>query len=272
MPTVTRIGDFEVLVVTDGMLSVPPKVYFPATEPEQWEPHRRWMNHDGTITFAFASFVVRSGGKTILIDAGIGDRQVGPMKGGLLLTELAKAGVQPADIDAVFCTHLHYDHYGHIVAGEPGGLSLSFPNASLHWTSAEQTWAETAAGPDVELRKEMLGLIADRYVASDGGWSLAPGVDVVALPGHTPGHAGIVLSSGSQRAYILGDAVACPVQLTETEWSGLGDVDPALARQTQEVVAREFEDGESFVGAAHFPGLQFGRVVVTDGRRYWNPV
>src|SRR5688572_3517477 len=146
MVNVTKIGDFEVLVVTDGTLSVPPQVYFPATEPAQWEPHKRWLNHDGTMTFAFASFVLRSGGRTILIDAGIGDRQVGPMKGGMLLGELASAGIQPADIDAIFCTHLHYDHYGHIVSGGAGRLSLTFPNASLHWTSEEQAWAESAPG------------------------------------------------------------------------------------------------------------------------------
>ena len=74
------------------------------------------------------------------------------------------------------------------------------------------------------------------------------------------------------RAFVLGDAISCPVQLTETEWSGLGDMDPKLARQSQEVVAREAEATGALLTAAHFPGLTFGRVLMGEGRRYWQPV
>jgi hypothetical protein len=59
------------------------------------------------------------------------------------------------------------------------------------------------------------------------------------------------------------------VQLEETEWSGMGDVDPKLARQSQEAVAREAEGGAALVGASHFPGLSFGRVLRGEGKRYW---
>jgi glyoxylase-like metal-dependent hydrolase (beta-lactamase superfamily II) len=73
------------------------------------------------------------------------------------------------------------------------------------------------------------------------------------------------------RAFILGDAISCPVQLTETEWSGAGDVDPAMARRSQEALMRELEGTSALVGAAHFPGLTFGRVMMGEGRRYWAP-
>ncbi len=91
----------------------------------------------------------------------------------------------------------------------------------------------------------------------------------MAMPGHTPGHAGIVLSSGTERAFVMGDAISCPVQLSESEWSGLGDVDSKLARQTQEAVALEAEASGALLGASHFPGLMFGRVLRGEGRRYW---
>ena len=264
-----KVGEIEVLVVSDGTISFPAEAYFPASKKEGWAAHERWLNHDGTLTFPFSSFVVRSGGKTLLIDAGIGDREIGPFKGGALMGELAAAGVEPGSVDAVFCTHLHLDHYGHVVRRDGEALALSFPRASLHWTAREHEHAMSAPGPDQADRQAMLKFVGDRWQAREGGEAIIPGVQAVALPGHTPGHAGVVLSSNGARAFILGDAISCPVQLTETEWSGLGDVDPKLARQSQETVAREFEDGETLVGAAHFPGLQFGRVVVSEGRRYW---
>jgi glyoxylase-like metal-dependent hydrolase (beta-lactamase superfamily II) len=266
------VGNLEVLVVKDGTIDFPPHQYFPASTEEQWKSHTRWLNHDGTLTFPFSSFVVRGGGRTILIDAGIGHREIGPFKGGALMGELKEAGIAPEDIDAVFCTHLHLDHYGHIVHDKNGALALTFPKATLHWTATENEFGMTARGPDLETRKAMIGLAGERWSAKNGGDSLAPGIDVIALPGHTPGHAGIVLSSNGARAYMLGDAISCPVQLTETEWSGLGDVDAKLARQSQEAVAKEFEGGEALVGAAHFPGLQFGRVILSEGKRYWEAV
>src|SRR5207245_7661204 len=99
-----------------------------------------------------------------------------------------------------------------------------------------------------------------------------PGVTVIATPGHTPGHAGVILSSGHDRAFILGDAISCPVQLEEPEWSGMGDMDPKLARASQEAVAKEAEGSGALVGASHFPGLTFGRVLRGEGRRYWEAV
>jgi glyoxylase-like metal-dependent hydrolase (beta-lactamase superfamily II) len=118
----------------------------------------------------------------------------------------------------------------------------------------------------------MFAAMDGRFKPAADGEAIAPGVSVIATPGHTPGHAGIIVSSGADRAFILGDAISCPVQLTETEWSGLGDMDPKLARQSQERVAREAEESGALLTAAHFPGLTFGRVLMGEGRRYWEAV
>jgi hypothetical protein len=79
----------------------------------------------------------------------------------------------------------------------------------------------------------------------------------------------VVVSSGGQRALLLGDAVTCPVQLDEPTWHSIGDVDPELARRTRERLWRELE-GENVSGAgAHFPELKFGRVLEGNGKRWW---
>jgi glyoxylase-like metal-dependent hydrolase (beta-lactamase superfamily II) len=272
VPNTFKVGDIEVIVVSDGEAKFPATGYFPMSTAEQWEPHKRLLDHEGNLTFPFGCFVVKSGGRTVLIDTGLGPIESGPWRGGDLLGELAAAGVSPEEIDVVFCTHLHLDHCGSVALRDGDHMRITFPKAVYRWTSAEQAhWSSGAARPQ-DTRPRALAAVAERWEAADGEASLARGVEVYAMPGHTPGHAGVVISSGTARAFVLGDGVSCPVQLTETEWSGLGDVDGKLARASQEAMAREVEGTGALVGASHFPGLTFGRVLVGEGRRYWSPL
>lgn len=265
-----HVGELEVLALSDGDISFPAHQYFPASTEEQWQKHERWLDHEGKVTFPYGCFLVRSGDRLALIDTGVGPVVTGVFKGGELLANMAAAGVAPEDVDAVFITHLHIDHCGTAAVERDGAMRPAFPNATYHWTSDEQAyWAEQKVTPYV--RKDIFDAVASRWEARDGGQDVVPGVSVVPLPGHTPGHAGVVLSSGDARAFILGDAISCPAQLEEPEWSGLGDIDPKLARATQEVWAREVEGTDALVGAAHFPGLAFGRLIKAEGRRYWQP-
>lgn len=266
-----NVGDLEVLVVSDGSIRFPGTGYFAGTTAEQWSPHARWLDHDGNLNFEFACFVVRSGDKRVLIDTGVGPKETGPFKGGALMGELKQAGVAPEDIDAVFITHLHLDHCGTGALEVDGAMQPAFPNATYHWTSDEQAhWAAQPTTPFV--RRDIFDAVAPRFTAKDAGDAIAPGISVIALPGHTPGHAGVVLSSGADRAFLLGDAISCPAQLEEPEWSGMGDVDKKLARATQEAFAREVEGTGALVGAGHFPGLTFGRILRGEGKRYWQPL
>ncbi len=277
MPNSFKIGDLDVTVLSDGVARAPATMYFPNTTPKQWEPHKRWLDHQGNVEFQFGCFLVRSGDRRILIDTGLGANVMVIFKGGGLLGELAATGVKPEDIDTVFVTHLHVDHCGTCTVESDGRQQLTFPNATYRWTAAEQKyWGEDkASGQPEEYTRytmSMLGMVKDRYSAAEDGEAIARGVNVISTPGHTPGHAGVVLSSGTERAFILGDAISCPAQLEEPEWSGLGDIDPRLARRTQEAVAREAEVSGALLATSHFPGLTFGRVLTGEGRRYWEPV
>lgn len=209
----------------------------------------------------------------MLIDTGLGPITFGEYRGGELLGQLAEAGVKPEEIDVVFITHLHADHCGSAALKVDGEMQATFPNATYRWTSAEQAYWTGGNLPAGSIaRKDIFAAVAPQFEAADGGTSLAPGIDVYSMPGHTPGHAGIVLSSGDARAFILGDGISCPVQFEEPEWSGLGDVDPKLARRSREALAREVEGTGALVGTSHFPVLTFGRVMTGEGRRYWQPL
>ena len=273
MPNTFKVGDIEITVVSDGEGKMKGTEYFPASTPATWEPHKALLDADGFVTYPFTCFVVRSGDRQILIDTGMGPLRGDTYRGGDLLRELASVGVEPADIDTVFITHLHLDHCGSAALyDENRQLRIAFPNATYCWTAAEQAYWSGALPPEQIARRDIFAAVAPRWEAAEGGASLAPGVDVYALPGHTPGHAGVVVSSGVERAFILGDAIHCPSQVTETEWSSVGDVDPELARAGREAALREAEASRSLIRGCHFPGLSFGRVMRGEGKRYWSAV
>jgi glyoxylase-like metal-dependent hydrolase (beta-lactamase superfamily II) len=265
-----KVGDIEIIVVSDGQAKMKGTDYFPASTPETWEQHKALLDHEGFYTFPFTCFVIRSGDNKVVIDTGLGPAKGDTFHGGDLLAELASAGVKPADIDTVFITHLHVDHVGSAaLRDENKQLQITFPNATYRWTTAEQDYWAGELPPQQVARRDIFAAVAPRWEAAEAGASLAPGVNGYWMPGHTPGHAGVVVSSGTERAFILGDGVACPAQFTEADWSGAGDVDPKLARDGQEALAREIEGSDVLVRGSHFPGLQFGRIMRGEGKRYW---
>lgn len=72
----------------------------------------------------------------------------------------------------------------------------------------------------------------------------------------------MVLSSGQERALLLGEAITCPLQLDEPAWHSMGDVVPALAARTRERLWRELEDGHTAGTGAHFPECGLGKCCV----------
>jgi len=273
-----KIGDLDVTVVSDGEAGAPGTVYFQGTTAESWEPHKRWLDHEGNVRFPFSCLVVQSGDRTVLIDTGLGPVNMFGFTGGALLTELASAGFKPEDIDTVFITHLHIDHCGTVALPDGDKHKAVFPNATYMWSSDEDRFWRSAEARTLaragaaDLMPKMFAAIEGKFKAADDGDIIAPGINAIGTPGHTPGHAGVILSSDGERAFILGDAISCPVQLEQPEWSGMGDMDKALARRTQEAVAKEAESSGALLTAAHFPGLTFGRVLAGKGKRYWEPV
>jgi hypothetical protein len=80
-----------------------------------------------------------------------------------------------------------------------------------------------------------------------------------------------VLSSGGERAMLIGDVVHCPVQLLEQEWAAIADVDPVQAEKTRRSLALELESRPAVPAAAsHFPGLSFGRLISSQGELSWS--
>ena len=266
-----RVGDISIEPVVDGVARVPAADAYrtggadavggrgPADE--DWEPHRSLLSDDGCLEMALGGFLVRTGDRLVVVDTGVGDLRRGPFLGGGFLDALGALGVVPADATDVVLTHLHFDHVGW--ATRKG--AIVFPNAV--YRCDRRDW-EHFVGPDPGATRK-LSPLEPRLEVWEGSRPLLPGLDTLAAPGHTPGSTIIVVSSGAERALLLGDVVHCPVELLDDEWAGIGDVDPDLARRTRVALARELEQRDVPVAAAHFPGMRFGRLLSAGGRRRW---
>ena len=260
-----HLGDLSVIALYDGSrVGDPAQTYATVSasggaggsrgmSPVDWRDLGHLLTPDGMLEMTFGGFLVRSASshRLVIIDTGVGPNAPG-LNGGHLLDSLSRAGYKPSDVTDVVFTHLPRDHTG--FAAEHG--RPTFPNAVYRCDVRD---LDHFYGTDKTIT-DNLTAVADRFETWDSDRTVAPGIDVRPMPGHTPGSSVVVLSSGSHRAMLLGDVVHCLAELLYDEWAGLADVDPVQALRVRNALAKELESGETLVASGHFPGLQFGRL------------
>ncbi|MGE0881400.1 MAG: MBL fold metallo-hydrolase [Acidimicrobiia bacterium] len=261
--TTLNVGDYQIVPIIDGVLHSSIDSFLgKGSKPEDWRGTSTSLRTDNTVELALGGFLVRGpGDRVVLIDAGLGPLQRPGMNGGLMLDNLRAAGVETGDVTDVLFTHLHFDHVGW--ATQKG--NVVFENATYRCDARDWDWF---VGPD-EGATRKLNPLRDRIETWDGPGTVLPGIDIQMAPGHTPGSTVIVVSHKTDRAVLLGDVVHCPAELIDDEWGTMGDVDPELARRTRAALNRELEGSTAHVVAAHFPGLEFGRLLGGQGKRQW---
>lgn len=262
-----KVGSIEILPVFDGIgREVASEVLYRPGVSDAWSCHSEHLDAEGVLNLPLGGFLVRTGERVVLVDAGVGGIDNGKYSGGGFLDSLRGHGVAPEDVTDVVFTHLHFDHVGW--ATRKG--TVVFPNATYRVHTAD--WAHFVESPEAEpgaVRK--LGPLSDRLETFDADTSIAPGLDTRHTPGHTPGSTVYVVSDGGERALLLGDVVHSVVELAERDWEAVFDVDPVAARAARNALADEVADTTDLVVGAHFPGLEFGRVVTTSGARRFQP-
>jgi glyoxylase-like metal-dependent hydrolase (beta-lactamase superfamily II) len=274
------LGGVRLAFVPDGSIRLPPVPLYDGGTSELFEASPHVLDAEGLLVMSLGSLLIESYGTRILVDLGWGPASAdipsrrpggaqGRITGGHLLGNLACLGLRPEDIDMVVFSHLHADHVGWLVTETSSGPRLTFPRAEHRLAEAEwDYWTDPARGYrwgwPTPVQLELLGT---RRSALEDGAVLAPGVNVMLTPGHTPGHASFVVSSGTERAIVLGDTIHCPVEISHPELALLSDVDPVAGRATRARLQRELDGGTVAVGG-HFPDFVFGRVIKSaDGRR-----
>jgi glyoxylase-like metal-dependent hydrolase (beta-lactamase superfamily II) len=251
-----QLGELKVSYVPDGVVQLPGLSWLPTTTEEFWTDHPEYLDEGGNLVASIGGLLVEHRGRALLIDAGVGPvfypaepgNAHGAIRGGDLLDNLAKLGRSPEEIEAVAITHLHLDHTGWLLHD-----SRPFRGAEVLLTGPE--WA---ADGNPELAPQV------RTVAD--GEEIFPGVRASLVPGHTPGHAAYVLSSGGRRLIAFGDALHSPVQVAHPELSAAPDHDPAESAVFRRRLVVELAAPGTLGFGIHFADVQFGRVV--DGT--WN--
>ncbi len=272
------VGDVEITSLSDGSLAFDLCNFFPDIPEENWQPYQDHLTPERQVRFNLACFLVRSEGKTILVDTGLGPKPADSPETpwGELLRDMDAHGVKPEDIDMVVMTHAHRDHVGWNLLsnnGQSGGQRRpTFPKAK-YWMS-KTDW-EVCHQPEVSDRfpnaaecvwpLDELGLLE----LMEGEQALTGQLTTLPTPGHTPGHMSIVISSQGERALILGDVLHNPVQAHETDWVSRADMDPEQTRITRRSLMERLEQEGTLVAAVHMPAPGFGKIVRLEGRRYW---
>jgi len=274
-----RIGEIDVLVISDGVLPLPTKTMATNADPAALTT---WLDDmilpRETFDWPLNVVVVRSGGRTILIDAGVGVEYPGFPRAGQLAPRLEAAGIDPASVTDVVVTHMHMDHVGGLL-GE-GLKDRLRPDVPIHVAAAEvEFWASpdfsrtSMPSPIPNVLRSVAGRFVNEYRSQlrtfETEHEVAPGVVVRRTGGHTPGHSVVSLASGGERLTFLGDAVF-PVGFDHPDWHNGFEHDPEEAARVRVRLLREAAaTGEALV-AAHL-SFPFGRVAAAGDVFRWVP-
>ena len=281
----TRVGNAEIVALSDGRIRFAPSDFFPSVSAAAWEPYRADLTPQGDMIMNLGCFAIRSEGKTILIDTGLGSESSGlaTLEYARLPGDMQAKGVNADDVDIVGITHLHVDHVGwNFVYDEQdngGGDngdnqdagSPTFPNARYWVSNADwRVFTRGALGRREYVAKQVRPLqergLLDLF---EGERQLTGEVSTLPTPGHTPGHTSFLIASRGERAVITGDAIHARAQAQETHWSPRADSKPDLSAQTRQELLARIERDNAMLISGHFPAPGFGALVRMNGKRYW---
>jgi glyoxylase-like metal-dependent hydrolase (beta-lactamase superfamily II) len=257
------LGDFEVTVLSDGSLALPPSQLFGNVSPERMQKFLGDAFLKEPVETSVNAFLVNTGSKLVLIDTGSGGL-FGPTLG-FLIDNLKAAGYQPEQVDEIYITHMHGDHIGGLMNGD----KMVFPNAIVradqhdadHWSSKANLEAAPEQMKDA-FRSVMKTIgayaAAGKFKPFNGDTQLVPGIKAVAAYGHTPGHTIYVVESGGQKLVLWGDLMhVASVQFPDPSAYVKFDSDTKAATAAREKAFADAAANAYWVGAAHlsFPGI-----------------
>ncbi|MFI6341320.1 MBL fold metallo-hydrolase [Streptomyces sp. NPDC050535] len=296
MNTIT-LGDISLTRVWEysGPVDMTPETFFPNSPAKAWEENRGMLVPDfldddtRIVNSAIQTWLLRSEGRTILVDTGVGNHKERPyapvwsrMDTGFL-DNLARAGVRPEDVDIVINTHLHIDHVGWNTYLDGRTWVPTFPNATYLMPKDDFDFWNPENGHKTVLGRGNQNVFEDsvapvhqagQALLWEDSHQIDAGLRLDTAPGHTPGSSVLTLTSGTDRAVFVGDLLHSPVQILEPDSNSCFCEDPAQARATRRKVLGWAADNNALVVPAHLGGHGAAEVV-RDGSRFaitgWAP-
>jgi methylmalonyl-CoA epimerase len=271
------LGDFELITLSDGFLSLDGGAMFGVVPRTLWE--KRLPPDDANrIPLGMRPLIVKSGTTTVIIDAGCGDKMDAKLAQIYKLDRryhldhsLADAGLSADDIDIVVASHLHFDHVGGFTKiGKDGALVPRFPKAKYVAHRAE--WEE-ATHPHERNRasylQENFVPLKDAGVLTlvDDAAEIIPGVRYRRSGGHTANHQVVVIESGGRTAVFTADMYPTSVHILDP-WIMGYDLYPMDTLAFKRAFAKEAVEREYLLFFEHDPSLAAGYLREKDGKRY----
>ncbi|MDE5457320.1 MBL fold metallo-hydrolase [Bradyrhizobium sp. CSA112] len=269
-----KVGDIDVLVVSDGVLPLPTQMLGHNADPAD---RAAWLKDmflpQDAFDWALNVVVVRSGGKTILIDAGLGsDPDLNLPRAGQLIKRLEAAGIDLGSVTDLVLTHMHMDHIGGLLV--EGVKERLRKDLRIHVAAAEVKFWESPDFSHTSMPQgfpDALRSAAKRFVSEYGSnlrtfdeeHEIAPGVVARRTGGHTPGHSVVRVASGGDGLTFAGDAVFT-VGFEQPDWHNGFEHDPEEAARVRISLLRELAESGEMLVATHLPFPSIGRVAA-DG-------
>jgi glyoxylase-like metal-dependent hydrolase (beta-lactamase superfamily II) len=269
------IGDVTVARIEEmhGPI-MPPKVFFPTILETAWDAHRDMLVPDHLdaggemVQVAMQTWLLRSDGRTILVDTGVGNDKARPAVEAWdhlhldFLGALDAAGVRPEDVDLVVNTHLHVDHVGWNTVLRDGEWVPTFPNATYLMPRADFEFFNPANNPNIaggvneNVFEDSIAPVraAGQVLLWEDSYAIDAALRLEGAPGHTPGSSVLKLVSGAEHALFAGDLLHTPLQIAEVEHNSCFCEDPAGARATRRSLLGWASDHTALVLPAHFSG------------------
>ena len=215
--------------------------------------------------------LVEVDGRRIVVETGTGvrmdpkDREIKGVEGGDPAEALRAVGEDPASIDTVIVSHLHYDHAGGMVDGDGRPL---FPRARY---VVQRDEAAAAHGPELRVQGimevEQLDAVRDagQLDEVDGDAEVAPGVRVVRTGGHTRGSQAVLLGTdgAGEHAVFWGDLIPTRWQIP-VRWTSAYDDYPVEAIEIRNVLVRRAAAEGWWCYFTHDPGALPIRIEATE--------
>ena len=277
-----KVGDIDVLVVSDGVLPLPTQMLghnVSAAERAPW--FKEMYLPPDALDWALNVMVVRSGDRNILIDAGLGmDPDLNLPRAGQLIRRLGASGINLGEITDVVITHLHMDHIGGLLVD--GVKEQLHPELRIHvaaaevdfWKAPDFTRTNMPPGFPDALRATATHFLAEygSYVRTfDEVHEIAPGVTAHRTGGHTPGHSVVRLNSNGDALTFAGDAIFA-VGFEQPNWHNGFEHDPEGAAQVRITLLNELAGTGEMLVATHLPFPSVGRVSADGDVFRWVPV
>ncbi|PVY79939.1 metallo-beta-lactamase superfamily protein [Cupriavidus alkaliphilus] len=261
-----RVGDVDVVLISDGILPLPTSTMSTNVSPadrNEWFDSR-FLQRD-TFDWALNIALVRSGERLILIDSGVGDGFEYFTRAGRSVMRLESAGIDLAAITDIVITHMHMDHVGGLnVDGVKAKLR---PDVRIHVAAAElEFWKNPDFSKTVmpeavppALRKaaaKFAQSYSENIVPFDQTVDIAAGVSARVTGGHTPGHCVVDVASNGEKLTFVGDAIF-EVGFERPDWQNGFEHDPETATDVRIALLNEAAETGALLAAAHvaFPSI-----------------